>query len=439
MAAVIGDLLGRDVWEIDLEAIPHIDPAVAARESILTDACYFVDVRDAEPHHAREALRFVDSLPGPVLVGASRPPTLQRPSLSYRLPDMDESCRTEVWVDGLGAVDCDFDRTALARQLAAVFRIGPSGIGDAVAAASRRALDEERPVADSDVSWAARVTAESQGPSTYPTFVRNYAARAHWCDLVLPADSRRQLEDLTQQLRYRAVVDGEWAMHRASARGRAITALFTGPSGTGKTLAAEVLANELGLELLAVDLSLVVDKYIGETEKRLATAFDVAERRGGLLFFDEADALFGKRSDVRDAHDRYANIEVDFLLQRLEAFSGLAILATNQRGHLDPAFMRRIRFSIDFPFPDAVARAEIWRRMLAPPVPTEALDIDALARLEVAGGNIQSIALNAAFLGAAEGGMVTMDHLWRAARREYAKIDRLVQVGEFGDGESVAS
>jgi SpoVK/Ycf46/Vps4 family AAA+-type ATPase len=211
-----------------------------------------------------------------------------------------------------------------------------------------------------------------------------------------------------------------------------ISVLFAGGSGTGKTMAAEVLANELRLDLYRIDLSSVVSKYIGETEKNLRRVFDAAEEGGAILLFDEADALFGKRSEVRDSHDRYANIEVSYLLQRMEAYRGLAILTTNLKEALDPAFLRRLRFVVQFPFPGVAQRAEIWRRVFPSGTPTEGIDPVKLARLNVAGGNIRNIALNAAFLAAEAGEPVRMPHLLRTARSEYAKLEKPLTESEIG-------
>jgi SpoVK/Ycf46/Vps4 family AAA+-type ATPase len=207
-------------------------------------------------------------------------------------------------------------------------------------------------------------------------------------------------------------------------RGLGVTALFSGGSGTGKTLAAEVLASELALDLYRIDLSSVVNKYIGETEKNLRRVFDAAEDSGAILLFDEADALFGKRSDVKDSHDRYANIEVSYLLQRMEAYRGLAILTTNLKSALDTAFQRRLRFMVNFPFPDAEQREAIWRRSIPPPTPTADLDYRKLARLSVAGGSVRNIALNAAFLAADAGEPLAMRHMLTAAQVESAKLER---------------
>jgi SpoVK/Ycf46/Vps4 family AAA+-type ATPase len=231
-------------------------------------------------------------------------------------------------------------------------------------------------------------------------------------------------------MRQRSRVYEEWGFGDSAVRGLGISALFAGPSGTGKTMAAEVLARELCLDLYCIDLSQVVSKYIGETEKNLRCVFDAAEGGGAILLFDEADALFGKRSEVRDSHDRYANIEVSYLLQRMETYRGLAILTTNLKNALDPAFLRRLRFVVTFPFPDAAERAEIWRRAFPARTPTERLDQARLARLNIAGGNIRNIALHAAFLAADAGQPVGMAHVLRAARGEYVKLEKTLTEAE---------
>jgi SpoVK/Ycf46/Vps4 family AAA+-type ATPase len=226
-----------------------------------------------------------------------------------------------------------------------------------------------------------------------------------------------------------------WGFAAKSARGLGISALFSGASGTGKTMAAEVLANELQLDLYRIDLSQVVSKYIGETEKNLRRVFDAAEQGGAILLFDEADALFGKRSEVKDSHDRYANVEISYLLQRMEAYRGLAILTTNLKDAIDTAFMRRIRFVVAFPFPDAAQRAEIWRRVFPSQTPTEGLDVERLSRLSLAGGNIHNIAMYAAFLAADAHQPVEMSHLLHAARAEYSKLEKPLSEAEIGGWE----
>jgi vesicle-fusing ATPase len=248
---------------------------------------------------------------------------------------------------------------------------------------------------------------------------------------VLPAAQKAALADIVAHVRRRAKVYDHWGFAAKGARGLGVSALFVGTSGTGKTLAAEIMANELRLDLYRIDLSQVVSKYIGETEKNLRRVFEAAEAAGAVLLFDEADALFGKRSEVKDSHDRYANMEVSYLLQRMESYRGLAILTTNMQQALDTAFKRRLRFVVNFPFPEEVERAEIWRRVFPCDTPLDGVDVRRLARLNVAGGNIRNIALGAAFLAADEKSAVRMAHLLRAARTECAKLERPLTDGEI--------
>jgi SpoVK/Ycf46/Vps4 family AAA+-type ATPase len=255
---------------------------------------------------------------------------------------------------------------------------------------------------------------------------------AGWTDLVLPESQSQALREICAQARNRGTVYEEWGFRGKDERGLGVSALFAGPSGTGKTLASEVLANELRLDLYRVDLSQVVSKYIGETEKNLRRVFDAAEEGGVVLLFDEADAIFGKRSEVKDSHDRYANIEVSYLLQRMECYNGLAILTTNLKSAVDPAFLRRLRFIVQFPFPDQEQRREIWKRVFPAQTPVQPLQFDKLAKLNMAGGNIRNIALSAAFLAAEAGGPVSMAHLARAARTECAKLERPISESEIG-------
>ena len=249
---------------------------------------------------------------------------------------------------------------------------------------------------------------------------------------MLPDVQVHTLRHIVAHVRHRALVYEEWGFSSKGSRGLGISALFAGTSGTGKTMAAEVLANDLRLDLYRIDLSSVVSKYIGETEKNLRRVFDAAEEGGAILLFDEADALFGKRSEVKDSHDRYANIEVSYLLQRMEAYRGLAILTTNMKSALDSAFLRRIRFVVQFPFPDETQRAEIWRRVFPKATPTVGLDYGRLSRLNVTGGNIRNIAMNGAFLAADTDEPVQMKHLLNAARSECNKLEKSLTEAEVG-------
>ncbi|WP_204102442.1 MULTISPECIES: ATP-binding protein [Spirulina sp. CCY15215] len=255
--------------------------------------------------------------------------------------------------------------------------------------------------------------------------------KATWSDLVLPENQLKILQQIAAQFCQRAKVYQDWGFAAQNNRGLGMTALFAGPSGTGKTMASEVLAQEFNLDLYRIDLSTVVSKYIGETEKNLRRIFDAAESGGVVLLFDEADALFGKRSEVKDSRDRHANMEVSYLLQRMESYQGLAILTTNLKGSLDQAFLRRIRFMVAFAFPDLKARAEIWRRIFPPNLPSEGLSFEKLAQLAVTGGNIKNIALNAAFIAAHEGKPVIMQHILAAARSEYLKMEKILVESEI--------
>jgi SpoVK/Ycf46/Vps4 family AAA+-type ATPase len=253
-----------------------------------------------------------------------------------------------------------------------------------------------------------------------------------WADLVLPSDSLAQLHEICQHVTHRQRVLGEWGFDRKLSLGKGVNALFVGPSGTGKTMAAEIIANELRLDLYRIDLAGVVSKYIGETEKNLDRVFSAAENANAILFFDEADALFGKRSEVRDSHDRYANLEISYLLQKMEEHEGIAILATNLRQNVDDAFMRRVAFTVHFPFPDLDSRRQIWQRVWPPETPlADEVDLDFMARqFKLSGGNIKNIALASAFLAAADGERVTMAHLRHATRREHQKMGKTLLENE---------
>ena len=264
-------------------------------------------------------------------------------------------------------------------------------------------------------------------------------SRASWDDLVLPEPELNLLHQIADQVRHRALVYNGWGFADRLNRGLGITTLFAGPSGTGKTMGAEVLARDLRLSLYRIDLSAVVSKYIGETEKNLRRVFEAAEQGAAVLFFDEADALFGKRSEVKDSHDRYANIEVNYLLQRMESYRGVAILATNMRSALDQAFLRRLRFVVTFPFPAAAERRLIWSKVFPPRTRTADLDLDRLAGLTATGGMIHNIALNAAFLAARAATPVSMPLVLEAARAEFRKLELPVAEGDFAWYPEVAT
>jgi hypothetical protein len=263
------------------------------------------------------------------------------------------------------------------------------------------------------------------------TLAQRLDPKATWETLVLPDEELHLLHQIVEQVRHRSTVYQQWGFQQRMNRGLGISALFSGESGTGKTMAAEVIANDLQLSLYRIDLSAVVSKYIGETEKNLRRLFDAAEDGGTILFFDEADALFGKRSEVKDSHDRYANIEINYLLQRIESYRGLAILATNLKNSLDQAFMRRLRFIINFPFPGVKERSLIWQKAFPPEMPIQDIDFNRLAKLNLTGGSIHNVVLTAAFLAAHAGAAVTMPIALTAARTEFRKLDRPINESEF--------
>ncbi|HEX8852892.1 MAG TPA: ATP-binding protein, partial [Pyrinomonadaceae bacterium] len=327
---------------------------------------------------------------------------------------------------GCFAADVDW------QELAGKFRLTPGQIERAFISALNGAhLRAGRAhVVESEDLYAA---CRAQSNQRLGTLARKLKLRHQWSDLVVPPNAHAQLRELCAQMKHRAKVFGAWGFGRALGVREGICALFYGPSGTGKTMAVEIIARELGLDAYKIDLSTVVSKYIGETEKNLNRIFKEAETSNAILFFDEADALFGKRSEVKDAHDRYANIEINFLLQRVEEFDGMVILATNLRKNIDDAFFRRVSLAVEFPFPEEGERFLIWQRHFPQAAPVdEDVDFDFLAsRLNVAGGNIKNIAVNAAFMAAENSGRIHMRHLIRAARREYEKIGRMCTEMEF--------
>lgn len=263
------------------------------------------------------------------------------------------------------------------------------------------------------------------------TLAQRIDAKAAWDDIVLPTEELNMLHQIAEQVKHRSYVYNQWGFQKRMNRGFGINVLFAGESGTGKTMAAEVLANALNLNLYRIDLSSVINKYIGETEKNLRRLFDAAEDGGAILFFDEADALFGSRSEVKDSHDRYANIEVNYLLQRIESFRGLAILATNLKNSLDQAFLRRLRFVINFPFPALPERKQLWQKAFPQDTPTLNLDYNYLAKLNLAGGSIHTIAINAAFLAKSADSPVQMNHILTAARYEFHKLEHSINEADF--------
>ncbi|MCE7990098.1 MAG: AAA family ATPase [Caldilinea sp. CFX5] len=310
-------------------------------------------------------------------------------------------------------------------ELASKFRLSGGQIQAAANTARNLARwrdPEQENITIADLHTACRLHSNRK----LATLARQITPHYRWTDIILPVDRLQQLREICNQVKHRALVHDEWGFDRKLSLGKGLNVLFAGPSGTGKTMAAEVVANELLLDLYQIDLSQVVSKYIGETEKNLDRIFREAQTSNAILFFDEADALFGKRSEVKDAHDRYANIEIGYLLQKMEEYEGMAILATNLRANLDEAFARRMHFIIEFPFPDEEQRYRIWCGVFPAEAPLAAdVDFAALAQAyKLSGGNIRNIALAAAFLAAEEQSVIGMNHLQRAAKREFQKVGR---------------
>jgi len=431
--------LGRQLYSLDVARLPAPGPErqemmlLMEREAALLQMAFYLDAADVDLSDKTAVASIADAIERLVVflvVGSSDSWQSERELLALRVPKPDANAQREIWRRALAGMDGSPNGHigAIVQQ----FDFGPKVITRAVAAGKARALlrtadDGAEPTAD-DLWQACREQAGLHLDELAQRITPGYG----WEDIVLPEDAFRQLQEISAQVANRPKVYEAWGFGAKLNRGRGISALFSGPSGTGKTMAAGVLANHLELDLYRVDLAGVVSKYIGETEKNLRKVFDAAEQSGAILFFDEADALFGKRSEVKDSHDRYANIEVNYLLQRMEDYGGLAILATNRKSALDGAFMRRLRFLVDFPFPNAEDRRGIWRKVFPEEVPVDGLDYDSLSRLELAGGNIRNVALNAAFLAASEDGPLGMVHIMRAARREYAKIDKMITEGEWG-------
>jgi hypothetical protein len=399
------------------------------RQAALTSGALLVEFEDSstlDPGVELAVKRLVDELRCPLLLSArDRALAIDRPALLLEVPRATAAEQVELWYRALGPAAATLNGEV--ESLVAQFSLNASAIYGAVAQVQVDSVDRSLVGSGGDrklLSEALWQACRTQSRPRLEGLAQRIEPASTWDDLVLPEKEKEMLAQIALQLRQRARVYGAWGFAARSSRGLGISALFAGPSGTGKTMAGEVLANELNLDLYRIDLSQVISKYIGETEKNLRRVFDAAEDSAAILLFDEADALFGKRSEVKDSHDRYANIEVSYLLQRMEAYRGLAILTTNRREALDTAFLRRIRFVVEFSFPELAERTEIWRRAFPRQTPTEGLRIERLARLSAAGGNIRNIALGAAFLAADAGEPVRMAHLLAAARSEFTKMER---------------
>ncbi len=356
----------------------------------------------------------------------------ERSEFQLELGRMSYSERQRFWESQLGTEALGLDLESLSSR----FRLSRGQIVLATATARHAASwrGESAPTL-ADLETACR----SHSNQKLGSLARKITPRYRWEDLVLPTDQHNMLREITEQVQHRALVYEKWGFDKKLSLGKGLNVIFAGPSGTGKTMSAEIMAGELRMDLYRIDLSNVVSKYIGETEKNLERIFTEAGESNAILFFDEADSLFGKRSEVKDAHDRYANIETGYLLQRMEEYDGIVILATNLRRNLDDAFIRRMHFIIEYPFPEEDDRLQIWQRVFANSIPiSENVDLRFMARqFKIAGGNIKNIGLATAFLAASEPAahhtpVIEMSHLIRATRREFQKTGKLCTEADFG-------
>jgi hypothetical protein len=397
------------------------------RESLLLPLALYIDtllaIPDATaPGQFSPVTRLLERMEGAVFLDTRDCwPGLHKATLNIDVAKPTSREQAVAWQSALGLASGDSPA-----QLAAQFNLGYMAIRQL----AQEAVSDQTP----DESTLHSRLWEACLASTRPqleVLAERIHPKATWDDIVLPPAESSLLHHVSEQVAQRTTVYETWGFGEKMSSGLGISALFVGESGTGKTMAAEVIANDLRLNLYRIDLSAVVSKYIGETEKNLRRLFDAAENGGAILFFDEADALFGKRSEVKDSHDRYANIEINYLLQRMEAYRGLAILATNMKSALDTAFIRRLRFIVRFPFPGVAERRAIWQRAFPDRMPKNALDYDRLARLNITGGGIHSVALNAAFLAARADCPLTMALILEAARTEFRKNERPINEADF--------
>jgi AAA+ superfamily predicted ATPase len=432
-ADIVCKRVGLTLWQISGDLIPQRPDELESfaqlwdRESALLGAALYVHATELEPAAEKSVRRFLATIAGPAFLS-----TTQQWQQEGSIPYVEVAKPTKkeqrlLWESLLGEGeegDHDKFRSAIGRVINQ-FDLGAGSIQSAV---SDAVLAKSGGSAPDKALWSA---GRKVARPSLSHLAQRIVAKATMDDLVLGDREKELLRSIIASTRQRFRVYEEWGFAHASDRGLGISALFAGDSGTGKTMAAEAIAHELDLDLYKIDLSMVVNKYIGETEKNLRKIFDAAEDGGAILLFDEADALFGKRGEVKEGLDRYANIEVGYLLQRMESYRGLAILTTNLKNSLDKAFTRRLRSVVNFSFPDEKSRVQIWKKVFPPTLPLDSLDYARLGSLELAGGNIRNIALGASFLAADEDLPVSMIHIARAAREEFERMGRPFPAGRI--------
>ena len=413
--------------------------SIAVRDAKLLQALLYIQGMDVFISRERTllpaAFQIVEQASDTVILASKIPFRLgadmqgnDSPLLSVSFTGLSAVERTALWEELLDGASDSLPKKEIA-ILAGQFNLSSGQIIAASSTAMSEALQAKRSLEMSDLFKAARLHSGHH----LAELARKMKPRYVWEDLILPETPLTMLKEMVSMVQSRPMVLETWGLGRKLTSGAGISALFAGPPGTGKTLAAQIMANRLGIDLYRIDLSSVVSKYVGETEKQLEQIFTEASESNAILFFDEADSIFGKRSEVKGAHDRYANIEVSYLLQRMEEYDGVAILATNLRANLDEAFTRRLQFIVNFPFPDEEYRRKIWKVLMPPGLPrVDDLDFDVMAdRFKLSGGSIRNIIVSAAYFAAANGGMVDMSHLMHGARREFQKMGRLVHESDF--------
>lgn len=437
VAASVAAALGLFLYRLPVEALPQQPSELETfarlweRDSLLMPVALYLDAREAEPgetidpsvQRGAQLNRFLARSSGLIFIdtrdvwpgiGETSVFDVLTPTPAEQL----EAWREALWSDSTGNE---------AEMLAGQFNMNIPTIKQVTRSAKAGDFSDRSTLFER--LWKACLSCTRP---RLEALAQRIDPKATWESIVLPAESTRLLRQIADQVRRRMKVYEEWGFNQKMNRGFGINALFAGESGTGKTMAAEVIANDLRLDLYRIDLSAVVSKYIGQTEKNLRRLFDAAENGGAILFFDEADSLFGKRSEVKDSHDRYANIEINYLLQRMETYRGLAILATNMKNALDQAFMRRLRFIVNFPFPGPAERKSIWQKVFPAKTPKAELDFDRLARFNLAGGTIWAIAMNAAFMAAgSEPPEVSMPLILDSIRSELRKLEKPVNEIDF--------
>lgn len=438
IAAKVSEDVGTLLYRLSAQIIPDNNKDVLElsrywnREGYLSSASLLLDCTSIDIHDAgrlNRVSKFVEEINGVVFIACKEwIPDIRKQKYTFHILPPSTQEQYLLWQEELGE-DAKILDGHLSR-IVSQFNLGSQAIRNASFEIKNDQQEEKSQTKLSQSIWKACC---KQSSPKLNELAQRIEPIADWDDIVLPDMQKQLLMEVASNVKQRVKVYEEWGFGEKSARGLGVSVLFTGESGTGKTMASEILAKALQLDLYKIDLSQVVNKYIGETEKNLKKVFDAAEAGGAVLLFDEADALFGKRSEVRDSHDRYANIEVSYLLQRMESYRGLAILTTNLKSAMDKAFLRRIRFIVNFPFPDINHRAEIWKKIFPAKTPLINVDIDKLARLSIAGGNIRNIALNAAFIAAEAGSGIRMEHIEKAARYEYAKLEKPMSVTEMSN------